>query len=590
MASLPVRQFPLGFDRAGVGQELFGDATLLLVPGGTDGDFALLVAKRPVAFEELLHLHDVIGERFGGGIDGGESAADHDNGKPQLQVRDRIGFGRAGQLKRHEEVGGLANATRQIVLHVDHRGLARAHAERNVIEAHLEGRVHGDGAAESHAAVERKLGAALEQQAHHLQVVLVPADRDAVLSHAAEACHGAMIQRFEQFVGIADRAERNAIAERIDARDAGGQRLDLESIDSGHRVPVVHQVVRQRESGRAHAHDEHLLAGGRHRIRTREIERVPAREQAVDLETPRQFEHVFQRARLHLRNVHRLLLLKDARLHAVIADAVSGACAHRIVDRDDRERTHRIAVFLDGMHLGDLFLERAPVQRDAEMRLLEIAGLFAQAGGAAILALIVALDAVVALIERVREVHARVSELESFAVPPHRGRQTELAGLMLRDGLDGNQMLRVDLVGLLEQHAATMFLLALRRAERPGGIPPSKPQRLLVMFFRRDPPRNVACVRLFRQWLAEQRLEFSGSEIAIHFRHFVRRELCRLGALHELPLHLVEGIEGRVAGAELIEILSDSEEFAGELFDERRDRDDQFRLLLLVQRRVHRAG
>ena len=60
------------------------------------------------------------------------------------------------------------------------------------------------------------------------------------------------------------------------------------------------------------------------RIRRAQVERIPAREQAVDFESPRQLEHVLQRARLGLRNVDRLLLLVDARLHAVVADAVTG--------------------------------------------------------------------------------------------------------------------------------------------------------------------------------------------------------------------------------------------------------------------------
>ena len=41
----------------------------------------------------------------------------------------------------------------------------------------------------------------------------------------------------------------------------GGERLDLEAVDADHRVAVVQQVVRQRESGRAHADDERALAG-----------------------------------------------------------------------------------------------------------------------------------------------------------------------------------------------------------------------------------------------------------------------------------------------------------------------------------------
>src|SRR6185437_8863422 len=58
---------------------------------------------------------------------------------------------------------------------------------------------------------------------------------------------------------------------------------------------------------------------------TSRIGRVPARQQRIDLEAPGQRQHVFQRARLDLRNVDWVLLLIDAGLHAIVADAMPGA-------------------------------------------------------------------------------------------------------------------------------------------------------------------------------------------------------------------------------------------------------------------------
>ena len=115
------------------------------------------------------------------------------------------------------------------------------------------------------------------------------------------------------------------------------------------------------------------------------IQRIPARQQAIDLKTPRQFQNILQRARFRLRDIDRILLLVNAGLHAVIADAVTGAGAHRIVDRHDRKRADRIAVLLGNVHLGDLLVERAAVQRYAEDALLELTRLLAQAGGARVL-------------------------------------------------------------------------------------------------------------------------------------------------------------------------------------------------------------
>ena len=123
-----------------------------------------------------------------------------------------VGFGRAGELQRHQEIGRLAHAAHEAVLHRDHGGPAGARAQRDVIEAHFERAVDGHGAAEAHAAEHAELGAALEQQPDHLQEVLVPADGDAVLGHAAEARHHAVVQALVDFGDVADGAERHAFA------------------------------------------------------------------------------------------------------------------------------------------------------------------------------------------------------------------------------------------------------------------------------------------------------------------------------------------------------------------------------------------
>ena len=59
-----------------------------------------------------------------------------------------------------------------------------------------------------------------------------------------------------------DRFERIAAIEG-DAADLGRQRLDLEPVDGGDEMPVVQQMVRQSEAGRAEADNEHLAAGRR---------------------------------------------------------------------------------------------------------------------------------------------------------------------------------------------------------------------------------------------------------------------------------------------------------------------------------------
>ena len=85
----------------------------------------------------------------------------------------------------------------------------------------------------------------------------------------------------------------------------------------------------------------------------------------------------------------RFLLLEDAGLHAVIADAVAGAGAHRVVERDEGHRREDVALLPHGVHLAYLLVQRAAGERDAERVLLQCRVgemLAALAGGASALA------------------------------------------------------------------------------------------------------------------------------------------------------------------------------------------------------------
>jgi hypothetical protein len=170
---------------------------------------------------------------------------------------------------------------------------------------------------------------------------------------------------------VANGREGNAAAVDGDAGQRFVQRLDLEPVDADHRVAVVQQEVRQREAGRAHADDQRPPPGRRRRARPAEVEGIPARQQRVDLEAPRQREHVLEDPRLGLRDVDRIGLLVDARLHAIVADPVPGRRDQRIVDADHGQRAQRHALGAQLVELRDLLLQRAARQRDAERALLE---------------------------------------------------------------------------------------------------------------------------------------------------------------------------------------------------------------------------
>ena len=207
---------------------------LFLAPAPAHRRARALSRQRLVARQELLHLQRVVGERLRGGVDGGQAAADHDDRQADLQIGDRVGLGRTGELQRHQEVRRGAHAAREAVGQLQHRRAAGARRHRDVVEAQRERILGAERSAEAHATEHGELAAPLQQQADELEEVLVPAHRDAVLGHAAEAGHDAVVERLVQRLHVADRLERHALPALIDARNFRGQRLDLEPVDAHH--------------------------------------------------------------------------------------------------------------------------------------------------------------------------------------------------------------------------------------------------------------------------------------------------------------------------------------------------------------------
>ena len=346
---------------------------------------------------------------------------------------------------------------------------APAH-KSHVIESHFKRALNRQRAAEAHAAKHGELLPPLQQQPDDFQEILVPADRDAILGNAAESRHHPIVERLINLVNVADRFESCAVAQHIHARRLFRQRLDLQAVNANHGMAVVHQVVRQREARRSKPNHQNFVTAGRKRYRPREIQRIPARQQTVNLEAPRQLQNIFQRARFDLRNIDGVLLLKNAGLHAIVADAMPGAGRHRIVDGDDRQRAHAVAALLDDVHLGNLFVQRTARQRDSENGLLEFARLLFQARRATVFALVVALDAVVRLIQRAAEIHASVSEFESLTIAPTILRQAQFYEPVLDDFLHRNQMEWIEFVRNFEENVRMVFANPGRRERGPSGV------------------------------------------------------------------------------------------------------------------------
>ena len=155
-----------------------------------------------------------------------------------------------------------------------------------MVEAKCEGTVDRERAAKTHTSEHREFAPSFQQQADELEEILVPAHGDAVFGHPAKARHDARIERLTQFRGVADRTEPRAGAGDVDARNIGVERLDLEPVDRDDGVTVVHEVMGEREARGPEPHNQNLAAGRGFRQRPAQIERIPPRQQIVDLEAP----------------------------------------------------------------------------------------------------------------------------------------------------------------------------------------------------------------------------------------------------------------------------------------------------------------
>ena len=565
-------------DGAGVGEEFLGGLAFLGGPLIADERWAVGGGEFLIAAEEFFDLDDVVGERFGAGVDGGEAAADDDDGHADLEVGEGLGLGRAGELEGHEEIGGLADAAGEAVLHRNNGRTAGSCAQRDVIEAHVEGAVDGEGAAETDAAEHAEFSAAFEEEADDLEKIFVPADGDAVLGDASEAGVDALIKAFVNIRDVADGAEGVAFAERIDTRHLVVKGFDFEAIDGDDGVAIIHEVVGEGESGGTKADDENFFAGIGDGNGPHEIEGVPAGEEAVDFEAPGELEHVLEGAGFGLRNIDRFLLLIDAGFHAVVADAVAGAGAHGVIDGDNGQRSDRVALTLDLVHLRDLLVEGAAGEGDAERGFFVLASLFLETLRTTILGLMVALDAVGSLVERALEVGAGVGEMEAFAVTPVVAREGKLVHAVDEDFVDRHEMQNIDLLGELEEDAVMMFGFAAGGKRSPSSILSGELELRGVFGFRIEPERDVAGETLLGDRSLEEGFKLGGDGGGIDRRGLFRGEGGDL-ALHEFPFDGIERRKCSVPPLQFAQFRFNVEQLGDEVFEGGGELDQEVGLL-----------
>ena len=253
-----------------------------------------------------------------------------------------------------------------------------------------------------------------------------------------------------------------------------------------------------------------------------------------------------------------------------------GARGHRIVDGDNRQRADRIAVLLDHIHLRDLFVQRTAGQRDAEHARLERAVFLLEPGRAAILALVVALDAVVRLIERGRQIHARVGELESFAMPQLFLRQRQPGDPVDLDRLHRNQMLHVELVRHLEQNAVVMFRAVPAGESAAHAAYCCAIASCAACSASSSSQRETCSTKLcFGERLVEQRLQLSAERRSVDRRRLLRGHSADGLLLDEFALQRIQRFERVVPRLQRANFGGDPEQLADKILDVRRQVDDQ---------------
>ena len=206
-----VRALPLLVDGEAVGEQPVEDVPFLGIEGRPHRVLALLGAEGLVSGECLLRLEGVVGQELRRRVDRGQAAPDDDGRQLHLQVGEGLFLEGAGQLERHQKVRGLPHAAHDVVLHRDDRRPAGAGRDRDVVEPGVEGLLGRQRAPEAHAPEDLETAAARERQVDQRQEVLVPAHRDAVLRHAAEAGERALVEWNGDFRPVAHGADAAAV-------------------------------------------------------------------------------------------------------------------------------------------------------------------------------------------------------------------------------------------------------------------------------------------------------------------------------------------------------------------------------------------
>ena len=373
--------------------------------------------------QPLQTLTHIIRQSLCRRVNGGQSAADDHRRQAQLQIGDAVFARRTRQLQCHQKVRCLTHPARQTIGQIQYGGSSRSHAQGNVVKPHTKGIRKSQCATKQNAAINGTRGAPLQQQTQNQQKILIPTRSDAILGNAAKARTHPLIQVLLPCGHIMDGFKGDARAIMRNPAQMRGQRFNLETIHRHHIVSVIHQMVCQRVTRRTQSHHQNLITTGTARHRTSIIERIPPSQQRINLKAPRQRQHILENTRFHLRNIHRILFLINARLHAVIANAMPRSRQHGIINTRNRQCPNGQRILFCLVHLGYFLLKRTPRQLFAKNILMKKSLLIffgSQALRTRILALMVAQNAIGHLRQCLTGVIALIGQRKSRARPQMR--------------------------------------------------------------------------------------------------------------------------------------------------------------------------
>src|SRR5262249_11208605 len=106
-----------------------------------------------------------------------------------------------------QEIRGHPHPWDEPVGHRNNRRAPSTSAQRYVVEAQVKSAVDRNRAAKAHTAIHREVNPALEQKAHDLQEILVPANGNAVFGDAPKPSHHPVVEPFDEAHDIADGLE-----------------------------------------------------------------------------------------------------------------------------------------------------------------------------------------------------------------------------------------------------------------------------------------------------------------------------------------------------------------------------------------------